>query len=181
MNLKLFLKKNKSDIIWFISLAITMVVLRIFILSPVTVSGESMMPTLVDKEKIIASKVSKIKRFDIVPLKAPDKEDTLYIKRIIGLPGEHIEYKNDILYINGEQYDEPYLDEYKDITTGNLTEDFTLDSLLNSNEVPKDSYFVLGDNRQNSKDSRMIGFIKKEDIIGSSKISLWPINKIGFF
>lgn len=181
MNFKLFFEKNKSDIIWFVCLASIMLMLRIFIFSPITVNGESMMPTLADKEKIIASKVSKIKRFDIVPFKAPDKEGTLYIKRIIGLPGEKVEYKNDNLYINGEKYDEPYLNEYKDLSTSNLTEDFTLDNLLNSNEVPKDSYFVLGDNRQNSTDSRMIGFIKKEDIVGSSKISLWPINKIRFF
>ena len=105
----------------------------------------------------------------------------LYIKRIVGLPGESIEYKDDILYINNKPYQEPYLDEYKELTPEPLTEDFSLNSLYNMNNIPDESYFVMGDNRHNSKDSRMIGFIKKEDIIGASKIIIWPINKIGLF
>ncbi|MFY8331069.1 signal peptidase I [Vagococcus carniphilus] len=179
--MKVFFEKNKKDLIWFIGVFSIMLVLRVFLFAPVTVSGESMMPTLVDKEKIITSKISKLERLDIVPFKAPNEPGKLYIKRIIGLPGESIEYKDDTLYINNKAYKEPYLDEYKELVSGSLTEDFSLNSLYNVPVVPKDSYFVMGDNRQNSTDSRMIGFIKKEDIIGSSKLVIWPINKIGFF
>jgi len=179
--MKLFFEKNKKDIIWFVGAFFVMILLRFFLFSPVTVNGESMMPTLVDKEKIIVSKISKLKRFDIVPFKAPDAPDKLYIKRIIGLPGDNVEYRNDTLYINNKVYKEPYLDEYKKSVSGLLTENFSLHSLYNMTTVPDDTYFVMGDNRQNSKDSRMIGFIKKEDIIGSSKIVIWPIDKIGIF
>jgi len=91
--MKLFFSKNKKDLIWFVGMFSVILVLRLFLFTPVTVSGESMMPTLVDKEKIITSKISKLERFDIVPLKAPDAPGKLYIKRIIGLPGESVEYK----------------------------------------------------------------------------------------
>lgn len=176
--MKVFLEKNKKDIFWYVGVIVLMLVLRLFLITPVTVSGESMMPTLVDKEKIIISKISRLKRFDIVSFEVNNK---LYIKRIVGLPGESIEYKDDILYINNKPYQEPYLDEYKELTPEPLTEDFSLNSLYNMNNIPDESYFVMGDNRHNSKDSRMIGFIKKEDIIGASKIIVWPINKIGLF
>lgn len=181
MKLKTFINKNKKDLIWFVSMFSIMIALRLFLFSPVTVSGESMMPTLVDKEKMIASKVSTIERFDIISFKAPDAPGKHYIKRVIGLPGDNVEYKDDVLYVNGKVYEEPYLDEYKSRAATTLTEDFSLESLYGLNEVPKNAYFVLGDNRQNSNDSRAIGFVDKEVIIGVSKFSFWPVNKIGFF
>lgn len=181
MKFKEYFKKNKKDIIFYVTFLSALTILRIFVYAPVTVSGASMMPTLVDREKIITSKISKLKRFDIVPLKAPDAPDKLYIKRIIGLPGETLEYKNDILYINGEPYEEPYLDEYKEATDGLLTNDFSFEELYGFKEIPEETYFVMGDNRQNSKDSRMIGVIHKDDIMGTSKIVVWPPKKIGIF
>ncbi|QIL47935.1 signal peptidase I [Vagococcus hydrophili] len=179
MKLKTFINKNKKDLIWFVSMFSILIALRVFLFSPVTVSGESMMPTLVDREKMIASKVSTIERFDIIPFKSPDKPGKNYIKRVIGLPGDKIEYKDDVLYVNGKAYEEPYLDEYKSKVDTFLTEDFSLESLYGVSEVPENTYFVLGDNRQNSNDSRAIGFIEKEEILGVSKVSLWPLDKLG--
>lgn len=181
MKLKLFFEKNKSDLVWFFTVFTLFLIARLFLFTSITVSGESMMPTLVDNERIIASKVSKIERFDIVSFKAPNEVDKLYIKRVIGLPGDNIEYKNDNLYINCKIIEEPYLNEYKGQEDGLLTKDFTLEKLLNTNKVPENTYFVMGDNRNHSTDSRVIGFIEKEAIVGSSKFAFWPINKIGYF
>ncbi|MGX4685309.1 signal peptidase I [Vagococcus sp. JNUCC 83] len=175
-----------KDLIWYVVLIIALVLLRVFVFTPVTVSGESMMPTLVDGERNIALKMGDTKRFDIVSLVAPDDPSKNYVKRVIGMPGDTVEYKDDVLYINGKKMDEPYLAEKKaELKQTNpddlLTPDFSLESLTGEKTVPENSYFVMGDNRQNSKDSRFpeVGFIPKENIIGKSKIAFWPPSKWG--
>lgn len=175
-----------KDLLWYVILIIALLLLRMFIFTPVTVSGESMMPTLVDGERNIAFKMGDAQRFDIISLKAPDDPSQNYVKRVIGLPGDTVEYKNDVLYINGEQIDEPYLDQYKqelkeDLPDESLTYDFTLKDISGQEVVPEGHYFVMGDNRQHSKDSRVqeVGFIPKENIIGKSKIAFWPPSKWG--
>lgn len=175
-----------KDALWYVGLIILLVLMRVYVFTPVTVSGESMMPTLVDGERNIAIKLGGEKRFDIVSLVAPDQPDKNYVKRIIGLPGDTVEYKDDVLYINGEALDEPYLDEFKQDLKKNgfsepLTYDFTLEELTGQTTVPENTYFVMGDNRQNSKDSRMsdVGFVPKKNIIGKSKIAFWPPSKWG--
>ncbi|EUJ27378.1 putative type-I signal peptidase [Listeria floridensis FSL S10-1187] len=145
--------------------------IRYFLISPVTVYGDSMDPTLHDGEHLFINKLSTPKRFDIIVFPAPDEEGSEYIKRIIGLPGDTIEYKKDTLYINGKKYEEPYLDaEKKELGgSGYLTKNFKLQDLpavKSAKVVPKNQLFVLGDNRRISKDSRYIGFIKQEDVIG---------------
>lgn len=127
-----------------------------------------MMPTLEDGDRMIVNKIGyKIgepKRFDIVVFHAPEQKN--YIKRVIGLPGDTLEYKDDQLYINGEPIEEPYLDAYKaQITEGTLTEDFTLNDIdvsLDSNTIPEGYIFVMGDNRRYSKDSRHIGLVNQK-------------------
>lgn len=188
--------------IWTIVVAVLIVVLlRMFVFTPVIISGHSMDPTLHNKERVIALKYKKIQRFDIVTLKAPDAEDEEYVKRIIGLPGDEISMKNDQLYINGKKYSEPYLDDYKKrLKNGtlakvyspemrsaaenakNFTQDFTLKQLTNGEtvKVPKGTYFVLGDNRLISKDSRYIGFIPKSSILGEVVFAYYPFKYFGF-
>ena len=113
-----------------------------------------------------------VKRGDIISL---DYEDTKYlIKRIIGLPGETVEIKNNELYINNTLYEEDYLPD--DL----VYPDFSL-SDLGYSVIPDDMYLVLGDNREDSLDSREIGLIKKEEINGKIIFRLWPINKISIF
>lgn len=109
-----------------------------------------MMPTLKDHERIVLSKfdtkINDIHRFDIVVFHASKDKD--YIKRVIGLPGDHIEYNNDTLYINGENYEESYLDKYKKQMAGEpLTLDFEIEDRTGRKTVPKDQIFVMGDNR----------------------------------
>jgi len=83
-------------------------VIRYFLFAPIVVDGHSMMPTLHNGDRMIVNKLGKPERFDIIVFHAPEQKD--YIKRVIGLPGDTVEYKNDVLYINGVAYEEPYLD-----------------------------------------------------------------------
>ncbi|MBX8939021.1 signal peptidase I [Enterococcus hulanensis] len=175
------IKEIGKSIIWFLILAVILIGLRHFVFTPVVVKGDSMDPTLIDGERVIALKNTEVKRFDIVTFPAPDDEGKNYIKRVIGLPGDTVEYKNDELYINGKKYDEPYLDEFKgELTDGQpLTYDFSLNELTGTEKVPKGQLFVLGDNRRISKDSRIIGMIQEKDIMADVKFVFWPLNRFG--
>lgn len=157
---------------------IIMIVVRTFLFSPVLVDGASMEPTLYENERLIVNKLGKPKRFDIVVFHATQYED--HIKRVIGLPGDHIAFKDDTLYINGEPYDEPYLETYKEQYIGdNYTNSFTLENTpVNGEVVPDDHYFVMGDNRNDSFDSRDSGAIHKKEIVGKVKIVYFPFKSI---
>ena len=156
--------------------------IRYFLFTPIVVDGDSMMPTLEDGDRMIVNKIGYTignpDRFDIVVFHAPEGKD--YIKRVIGLPGDHVEYIDDQLYINGEPIDEPYLDQYKvEITEGNLTGDFKLQDINPSLDViPEGHVFVMGDNRRFSKDSRHIGVVDIDEIIGNTNLIFWPISEI---
>lgn len=154
-----------------------MVLIRTFILTPIVVDGASMNTTLMDHDRMIVNKLDKPERFDIVVFHASETED--YIKRVIGLPGDRIEYKDDTLYINGAAYEEPYLDEQKNNTPGLLTKNFTLeDTPVAAATVPEGEIFVMGDNRAYSKDSRMIGAIPLDQVIGTTNIVFWPVGEM---
>lgn len=160
---------------------ILVTVIRIFFVSAVLVDGISMMPTLENSDRMIVNKMSyrigEPKHFDIVVFNANEEEK--YIKRVIGLPGDTIEYRDDILYINGEAYDEPYLDQHKVLDDQLLTGDFTLRDFIGQDTVPEGHLFVMGDNRKNSKDSRHIGVVPMEEVIGKTKFIFWPMHNAG--
>lgn len=147
-----------------------------FFLSNETVSGPSMQPTFENGDRLIAVRHFTPKRNDIVILKAPDQKGALYIKRIIGTPGDMVTSKNDKLYINGKQIAEPYLNngyQRKSHKLGELyTNNFTL-----KKRVPKDSYFVMGDHRDVSKDSRYFGFVKRSALVGRVVFRYWPFTQ----
>ncbi|PLR84408.1 signal peptidase I [Bacillus canaveralius] len=149
---------------------------RHFLFSPVTVFGESMRPTFEDRNKVIVSKISHIDHFDNIVFNAPDANEK-YIKRVIGLPGDTIEVKDDVLYINETAVSEPYLEKAKQTMLPNqkLTEDFTLQEYTGKTKVPKGYLFVMGDNRSVSKDSRRFGFISYESVIGEVKFRYFPL------
>jgi signal peptidase I len=155
-------------------------VIRYFLFAPIVVDGLSMMPTLKDQDRMIVNKFSynigEPKRFDIIVFHAPEQKD--YIKRVIGLPGDTIEYKDDTLYVNGKAYKEPYLEKYKQqVEDGPLTDSFKLeDTPVGKITVPKGELFVMGDNRRFSKDSRHIGTVSFEKIIGKTSVVYWPLN-----
>lgn len=168
---------------WIKALAFGVVIAFIckqFIFVPSEVEGASMLPSLEDGDRMIVSKVSEIQRFDQVVFRAPD-EDENYVKRVIGLPGDTLEMRNDILYVNDRAYDEPYLKTHKEklIPNQRLTEDFTLAELTNKETIPEGYLFVLGDNRLISKDSRYFGLIPMESVIGKVEFRIWPLENIG--
>lgn len=165
------MKKLIKEIIPYLVIIISVVLIRSFIITPVRVSGLSMYPKFDDGQILILNKMDKnIKRFDIVVI---DYNGEKLIKRVIGLPGEHIKYENNVLYVNGKEVKESFLNE------GVKTNDFDMIDTFITSFIPKDSYFVLGDNRENSTDSRVLGFIKKEDILGTTIFSIFPFTKFG--
>jgi len=156
--------------------------IRYFLFTPIVVDGESMNPTLENGDRMIVNKigyeVGEPDRFDIVVFHASEKEN--YIKRVIGLPGDRVDYKDDQLLINGKVLPEPFLDSFKaEINDGTLTEDFTLEEITHMTEIPEGYVFVMGDNRRESTDSRIIGLISIEEIIGSTSVVFWPPNEMG--
>ncbi|MER2262900.1 signal peptidase I [Psychrobacillus sp. BL-248-WT-3] len=158
--------------------------IRFFLFEPIVVDGASMMPTFENGDKVVVNKIGPelidYQRFDVIVFEA--KEDTNYIKRIIGIPGDRIAYENDELFINGERYEEPYLEEYKKALLDNdtLTGDFTLEEKLGETTVPDGTFFVLGDNRRDSTDSRdpRVGFVSEEKILGTAKIVFLPLDNL---
>ena len=149
-----------------------------FLGRPFTVSGASMYPTLHNGDRMVLSKVGDVHRFDVVILKAPD-ENVEYIKRVIGMPGDIVEMKSGVLYINGKKVDQPFINTEALAKQTVFIDDFTLESLTGESKVPEGKYFVLGDNRGVSKDSRMIGFIDRSAIEGKAVFTIWPFGRIG--
>ena len=175
---------------------------RIYLWTPVRVDGHSMDPTLADSEYLLVINKLPIDRFDIVVASETENGKTKEIvKRVIGLPGDTIEYKNDVLYINGKETDEPYLKEYmqkfkedklQSTYSGKgfeengelfrqmaqIAEAFTVDkdgSATFTKKLLDDEYLLLGDDRIVSKDSRQVGAFKKEQIKGEAVLRLWPL------
>jgi signal peptidase I len=109
-------------------------------------------------------------------LKAPDQKGALYIKRVIGTPGDMVTSKNDKLYINGKNIPEPYLNNSYERKAHKLGELYTNNFTLKE-RVPKDSYFVMGDHRDVSKDSRYFGFVKRSALVGRVIFRYWPFNQ----
>lgn len=142
----------------------------IFVMGLQQVIGPSMNPTLNEGDIIITNKFiyrfKSIERNDVVVISQDEK---YMIKRIVGLPGETVEYQNNDVLINGKAYKETF--------TNSETEDFTI-QYLGYDVIPEDMYLVLGDNRENSLDSRTFGLISKNQIIGKAWIKIWPISKM---
>ena len=144
------------------------------------VEGASMENTLHNGDNLIVDKLSyrfhDPERFDIIVFPFQFQDNTYYIKRIIGLPGETVQIMDDgSIYINGEKLEENYgMEVIKPETIGRAAEPI---------ELGDDEYFVMGDNRNNSSDSRtdMVGNIKRENIIGKAWLRIWPVSDFGVF
>lgn len=152
-NTKKIIKKNK----WFISFLFVLLFSRLFIFSPFKVEGASMQPSLYTGERGIYLKNSRIDNSDIVILNDVTSDKTL-IKRVIGIPGDQVKLEEDMIRVNGKVLKESYLIRYPEGTNINLTKQEFI--------VPETYYFVLGDNRLNSTDSRQLGLINQKEIKG---------------
>lgn len=144
-------------------------IIRTFVFATSIVEGDSMYPALEDGERIIFNKfvyiVSEPRRGDIIIIQHPEKN---YVKRIIGLPNETIEMKDHTLYINGIEQETSFVNEHDTKLTGNF----------GPIQIPENNYFVMGDNRAISKDSRNgLGFIDRAEIIGRSEFIIYPFNE----
>jgi signal peptidase I len=172
-------KGSRAAIEWGILIVAALViaiVIRTFVFQAFYIPSESMVPTLKVGDRVLVNKLSyKLhdpRRGDIVVFKAPEGAATAEIKdlvkRLIGLPGETIEGRDGKIYINGRELDEPYLpDDVKSRTFG-------------PEKVPPDHYYMLGDNRQYSKDSTFFGPIARKDLIGRAFMRIWPLSHLGF-
>ncbi|NLC48591.1 MAG: signal peptidase I [Tenericutes bacterium] len=175
--LKEFIKDTMGYVI---ALAIFIFVFT-FIVAVAPIAGNSMNPTLNDGDMVIVSrftyKISKVQRNDIIIFK--DANNKKYVKRIIGLPGEKIDYINGYLIVNGETFEE-------NISTAYLTNNFLFSDICSIKDcpnsvIPDNKYLVLGDARDISQDSRdhTIGLVDKKDIIGEIVYKIWPISNFG--
>lgn len=156
--------KKLKELMPYIIIVVVVLLVRSFIVTPGLVNGSSMEPTLYNNELVLINKIGLnkgIDRYDIVVVKY---ENSTIIKRVIGLPYETVEYINDTLYIDGKIVNTKVDFEY--------TKDFKL-------TAGKNEYIVLGDNRNISKDSRIIGPVKERDIIGKVDLVLFPFSKFG--
>ncbi|MFL2134148.1 signal peptidase I [Desemzia sp. FAM 24101] len=174
-------KEFFSTLLYIVVALVIFMLVRHFLFAAVSVEGDSMVPTLHDNDRLILNKVADINRFDIVVFDAPDDPGKQYIKRVIGVPGDTIEVRDDVLFVNGEEVPEEYLAaEYFTLDeSDNFTDDFNLSILTGIEKVPEGQYFLLGDNRINSKDSRYFGFVEESAIVGTTDLRIWPLSDIG--
>lgn len=172
-------KKEALDLFWlsikYLIIAATIAMLvRGFLLIPVPVVGNSMEGTLSQNDMVVMERISQVERFDVVVFRLAS--GTTYIKRVVGMPGDSLRYQDDQLYINDQPVAEPFLaDEKKTQSENSFTNDFTLEDLTGEVQLASDSYFVMGDNRRNSKDSRSFGAISAADIIGKARFVYYPM------
>jgi signal peptidase I len=175
--------KKMQDGLWDWMKAITfalllVIIIRFFVFIPLKVEGDSMSPTLAQGNYLLYETFSDIDRFDIIIFSNEDGQ-TL-IKRVIGLPGDSIAYSEDQLYLNGEPVEESFLGTEKQQGMDVFTSDFDLLTLTGVEAVPEGSYFVLGDNRVRSRDSRIFGFVAQTDIAGKAAMVYYPLEDFGF-
>ena len=181
-----------KDTFKYFVVVIIVLLLFIFVVGLQQVVGPSMEPTLHEGNIAIVNKllyrVGKIERNDIIVLMQDEK---YMIKRVVGLPGEKVEYKDNYVFVNGEQFKEPFIDFDKvhteDFSVASLrckTENVCCDADAASDEcntIPEGMYIVLGDNRENSLDSRDYGLVKRKQIVGKVWMRVWPFKEIKFF
>ncbi|BCX14836.1 MAG: signal peptidase I [Patescibacteria group bacterium] len=167
-----------SDLIQTIVFSISIFLfIYLLLFQPHKIKGDSMQPNFPDGEFLLTDKISyrfhPPQRGDVIVFKAPVNEEDDYIKRIIGLPGDTVSIKDGFVYINGQKLEETYLPAGL-YTNGGIF-------LPNNKEVvvPDNYFFVMGDNRSYSSDSRAWGFVSKKNIIGKAWLVYWPPQKAG--
>lgn len=166
-----------SVLSWFRDLAVSVVlafVMIVFVYQPVKVEGTSMMPSLTDQERIFINKFTyrfgngSIERGDMVVFWFPLDRGKSYIKRVVGLPGDTVSIDHGKVTVNGKPIEEPYVpDEYRDQQS------------YPASRVPADHYFVLGDHRSSSNDSRAWGTVDRSYIYGKAVFVYWPLTRMG--
>lgn len=154
-----------------VGVCLVAILLKNLIFVEYKVEGVSMQPTYEEGRLLSINKLgvyfTPLKRFDIVVFYPPNS-DEIYVKRVIGLPGDEIHYKDDQLYVNNKAVNEPFLPLKDNSNVTKLTGNFTLEEITNDTKIPKGYIFVIGDNRLQSRDSRHFGLVKMDDVIGTA-------------
>lgn len=166
------LKKIIKEIISYILIIIIVLVIKNYVFTPIRVNGGSMEPTLKHNDIMILNEIgyyiNGVERFDIVVVSVNGER---IIKRVIGIPGDKVEYKDNKLYINDQEIKEDFINDN--------TKDFSVKDDLGFEIIPDNYYFVVGDNRNNSIDSRIIGLVSSKQIKGKTKLVVYPFSKFG--
>lgn len=170
------LKKSKIDtvITYLLStLSLVMLFSRLFLVTPYDVLGESMKPTLEDGDRLIMKDRAKINKGDIVVIESPTNKDEMFIKRVVAKGGDEVLIKEGKVYVNGKLIEDKESYGYTEVfgLKGD-EEEFTV-------EVPDGEVFVLGDNRENSMDSRVFGTVKEDTVKGEYWCRLLPLDRLG--
>lgn len=178
-------KVAKEILEWLVVIVIALGIafgIRIFVIQPFRVQQSSMYPTLVNDDLILINKLAYVgshpERGDIIVFKPPNRsetDDVEYIKRIIGLPGEYIEVEGGIVAINGQKFEEN--DEHPK-TDYNFHPEIKSDESKRGTKLGEDEYYVMGDNRSGSFDSRSFGPIKRDSILGRAFFVFWPVQRL---
>ena len=156
--------KLLRSLVPYVIIIVIVVFIRTFIITPVKVNGSSMYPTLEGEEIMLLNKLGTIDRFDIVVVEL-DGESSNLIKRVIGMPGETVEIIGSKIYIDGEELEDDYA----------YGSTYSVDPVT----LGEDEYFILGDNRVVSLDSRAFGKVSREEIEGTTNFIMYPFSKIG--
>ncbi|OEG21475.1 signal peptidase I [Enterococcus ureilyticus] len=149
------------------------------------IEGYSMLNTLMDNDRVLVNKLSKVKRFDLVYYR-DTKSNEMAVRRIIGLPKEQFYYREDQLFVEDKRVPERFLVEImktsrNDKKNSTFTKDFGLQEVTGDQRIPEGKYFVLGDNRPYASDSRELGYIDEKDIVGVVKMRVMPFHQIQSF
>jgi signal peptidase I len=184
-------KTRRTIIEWAILLGSALVIallIKTFLFQAFYIPSESMKPTLNVGDRVLVNKLSyrvhDVNRGDIVvfetPPRAKDANGTIkdLVKRVIGLPGETVETHDGVVFVNGRQLEEPYLQ--NGVKTCSLTSSPGTCADYPPEKIPSDDVFVMGDNRTASKDSRAFGVIKESSIVGRVFVRIWPVTDLGF-
>lgn len=163
--------KAREAMEWIVTIVAAVVIalaVRGLLFEPIRVDGDSMKNTLLDNEVLLVTKPEYIfgdpQRFDVVICHYPGRGNTNFVKRVVGVPGDTVEVRGGYLYVNGERYEEEYLDYRPDYDMAPF-------------EVPEGKYFVLGDNRANSNDSHLVGPLDRSMIVGHVRHVLLPLDR----
>lgn len=184
--LKKFLIKHSGTILDFVIIVLIIIMMRLYVISPFKVSGGSMLDTLYDGDIMLVEKISyrfwEPQRGDVVVIRPVHKQESYFVKRIIGIPGDKILFKNGDIYLINDEYPDGILINERYLTNTNSHKTFLPMNIDDTIYVEKDHYFLMGDNRNFSTDSRSwwyskfspYGTIPKENIVGRSIFVVFP-------